>query len=65
MAFTASESTRIAIELAVAFAQSCPTIKQVFLDGTSIHANNQTDLKAIVDTVTDVLFHATAPTISP
>jgi len=65
MAFTAAETTRIAIELGLVFTESCPTIKQVFLDGTSIHANNQTDLKAIVDTVTDVLFHATAPTISP
>jgi len=65
MAFTASESTRIAIELAVAFAQSCPTIKQVFLDGSTTYAANLVDFKAIVDTVTSALFDQTAPVIKP
>jgi hypothetical protein len=65
MAFTAVETTRITAELMVVLAESCPTVKQVFLDGSSSFANNQTDLKAIVDTVTTALFNQTAPTKLP
>lgn len=65
MAFTAVESTRIALELAYALQGSCPTVRQVFTDGSSAFGDNQTDLKAILDTVTDALFNETAPTILP
>lgn len=65
MAFTAVETTRIAEELAIALIQNCQTTRQVFTDGSATYANNLTDFKAIVDTVTDALFNETAPTIKP
>lgn len=65
MAFSTVETTRIAEELGIALIQSCPTTRQVFLDGSTTYAANLTDFKAIVDTVTDALFNETAPTIAP
>jgi fatty acid/phospholipid biosynthesis enzyme len=65
MAFTAVETTRITDELRTAFTESLPATKQVFLDASATYANNLTDFKAIVDTVTDALFNETAPTIAP
>jgi hypothetical protein len=65
MAFTAVEVTRIKDELRTAFTESLPTTKQVFTDKSATYANNLTDFKAIIDTVTDALFNQAAPTIGP
>ncbi len=65
MAFTAVETARIGNELAYAIVTSCPTVRQVFTDGSSVFGDNQTDIKAILDIVTDALFNETAPTILP
>jgi hypothetical protein len=65
MAFTAVENSRIREELRVVFTESCPTVRQVFIDGSATYANNLTDLKTMVDTITAALFNVTAPTILP
>lgn len=65
MAFTAIEDTNITKELTNVLIESCPTIRQVFTDGSAAFADNQTDLKALLDTVTDNLFNETAPTRLP
>ena len=65
MAFTAVEDTNILKELAIAFSENCPTVKQVFLDNSGTYAQNLTDLKVHIDTITAALFHATAPTVLP
>ena len=65
MAFTPVENTRIALELATAFSEACPTVKQVFLDGTNTYAQNTTDLATAVAAVTAVLFNTAAPTVLP
>jgi hypothetical protein len=65
MAFSAVETTRITAELMVVLTDAMPATKQVFLDGSTTYANNLTDFKAIVDTVTDALFNETAPTVAP
>lgn len=65
MAFTAVEVTRITDELRTVFTECMPTTKQVFRDGSATYANNLTDFKAIIDTVTAALFNPTPPTIGP
>lgn len=65
MAFTALEVTEITKELTEVLLTSCPATRGVFKDGSATYANNLTDYKAIVDTVTDNLFNETAPTILP
>ncbi len=63
--FTAVEQTRITVELVVAMIQACPTIREVFTDGSDTYANNLTNLKALIDTTTAALFNQAAPTIGP
>lgn len=65
MAFTAVEITRITDELRTAFTESLPATKQVFTDKSATYANNLTDFKGIIDTVTAALFNQAAPTIGP
>lgn len=65
MAFTALEVTRITDELRTAFTEQLVATKAVFRDGSATYANNLTDFKAIIDTVTAALYNATAPTIGP
>ena len=65
MAFTAIEQTRIGLELAVAFQESCPALKAAFLDHSNTYADNQTALDTLCAVITDALFNETAPTVLP
>jgi hypothetical protein len=63
-AFTAVEQTRITVEVQQALAE-CPTVIQVFTDGSDTYANNLTNLKSLVDAITAALFNIAAPTKLP
>ena len=64
-AFSAVENTRITKELTISMIQVCPTIRDVFLDGSDTYANNLTNLQTLIASVTAALFNVTPPTILP